>query len=106
MKADAESAKAQAAAGAKLAKPALTAKTKSKKKGKLTAAWFKVAGADGYELKVGKKTYTVKGGAKVSKTVKAKKGKKVKVQVRAFKRQGDNTVYSVWSKAKKVKVKR
>ena len=38
--------------------------------------------------------------------MKAKKGKKVKVQVRAFKAQGDNTVYSAWSKAKKVKVKK
>ena len=96
----------QASAGASLAKPALTAKTKSKKKGKVTVAWSKVAGAAGYEVRVGSKTYAVKGAAKVSKTVKAKKGKKVKVQVRAFKRQGDNTVYSAWSKAKKVKVKK
>ena len=62
-------AKAKASAATKLAKAKLTKKTKSAKKGKVTVAWEKVDGADGYEVKVGK------GAAQLAKTVKAKKVK-------------------------------
>ena len=94
------------AVNVKLAKAALTAKTKSAKKGKLAAVWKKVAGAQGYQLKVGSKTYTVKGAKTVKKTVKAAKGKKVKVQVRAWSKASGKKVYGAWSKARTVKVKK
>ena len=42
----------------------------------------------------------------LKKTAKAKKGKKVKVRVRAYKKQGATTVYGPWSAAKTVKVKK
>ena len=90
-----------------LAKPALVAKsTKSAAKGKVTAAWKKVANAAGYQLKVGSKTYTVKGANTLKKTVSAKKGAKVKVQVRAYKKVGTYTNYSPWSASKTLTVKK
>ena len=103
--ADAAKAEAAKASSATLAQVVLTSGTKSAKKGKITVAWDQVDGVSGYEVKVGSKTYTVKSGTTLKKTVKAKKGSKVKVQVRAYKAQGDNTLYGKWSKAKKVKVK-
>ena len=69
----------------------------------------KVKGASGYEVKVGAKTYTIKKASTLKKAVKiakAKWGKKVKVQVRAFKKIGTNTLFAPWSKAKSVKVKK
>lgn len=90
----------------KLAKAALTKKTKSAKKGKVTVAWKRVAKASGYQVKVGSKTYTAKGGNTLKKTVSAKKGAKVKVMVRAYKKIGSNTLYGPWSKAKTVTVRK
>ena len=95
-----------AAASATLAKVKLTSKTKSTKSGKVTVAWKKVTGASGYQVKVGSKTYTVKKAKTVKKTVKATKGAKVKVRVRAYAKKGTNTLYGPWSKIKTVKVKK
>ena len=90
----------------KPAKVKLTKKTRSTKPGKVTVAWKKVNDAAGYEVKIGKKTYTTKTASTLKKTAKAKKGKKVKVRVRAYKKQGTTTVYGPWSAAKTVKVKK
>jgi len=92
-----------------LAKPSLTKATKSKKAGKVTAAWKKVAGAQGYQVKVtasGKsKVATVKSGKALEKTMSVAKGKKAKVQVRAYSKASGKIVYSAWSAAKTVKVR-
>ena len=110
LKSDVKAANDKAAkASATLKKAALTSKTKSAKKGKVTVAWKKVAGAAGYQVKVGTKTYTVKKASTLKKTVsiaKSKWGKKVSVKVRAYKKVGNNTLYGPWSKAKSVKVKK
>lgn len=89
-----------------LSKPALTKATKSAKKGQVTAAWGKISGAQGYEVKVGSKSYTVKGAKTLTKTVSAAKGKNVKVQVRAYSSASGEKAYSAWSAAKTVKVKK
>ena len=89
-----------------LAKAKVTSKTKSSKRGKVAVAWKKVAGAQGYQVKVGKKTYTVKGAKSLKKTVSAKKGAKVKVRVRAYSKASGKKAYGAWFAAKLVKVKR
>lgn len=89
-----------------LGKAALTKKTASAKKGKVTAAWSKVAGATGYQVKVGSKTYSVNSAKTLSKTVAAKAGSKVKVLVRACAKVSGKKVYGAWSAAKTVTVKR
>ena len=72
--------------------------------------WKKVSGASGYKVsyKLGKKTKnkTVKGGKKVSLTVKKlASGKTYSVKVRAWKKVNGKKYYGKWSKAKKVTVK-
>lgn len=100
---------AKATVNVTLAAPKLTKATRSAKPGKLTAAWKKVAGAQGYQVKVtsaGKaKTYSVQGAAKLKKTVAAVKGEKAQVRVRAFSSASGKKVWSSWSAAKTVKVK-
>ena len=88
-----------------LAQPVLTSATKSTAKGKVTAAWKKVAGANGYKLKIGATTYTVKSGSTLKKTVTATAGKTVKVSVRAYAKAIGKTYYSPWSSVKSIKVR-
>lgn len=88
-----------------LAQPVLTSATKSASAGKVTAAWRKVSGADGYRLKVGAAAYTVKGESALKKTVTATAGKTVKVTVRAYAKAIGKTYYSPWSATKSIKVK-
>lgn len=73
---------------------------KSKKKGKVTVKFAKIAGASKYKVKVGSKTTTTK---KTTVTVKAKSKKKVKVQVAAVAKSSG--VASAYSAKKTVKVK-
>ena len=93
---------------------------KAKTSGKVTVKWkkqtAKVIGShiSGYQLQLAtnskftknKKTVTVKGYKKTSKTVKGlKKGKKYYVRIRTYKTLGGRKYYSSWSKAKSVKTK-
>lgn len=73
---------------------------KSRKKGKVTVKFGKVAGAKLYKVKVGSKVYKTK---KATVTVKAKSKKRVKVQVAAVAKSSN--VAGAYSKAKRVKVK-
>ena len=96
---------------AALAKASL-GKVKGAKK-KLTVNWTAVADAEGYEIIVAKnkacsrdaRTYTVKNGSVVKKTIKKLKKGKYFVRVRAYKELNGNTVCGAFSKAKKVRVK-
>lgn len=92
-----------------LAKPKAVIKAKKKK---ITVKYKKVTDATGFQVRYkikGKKKWTVKtynSQKTVIKTIKKlKSGKRYKVQVRAMIKQGNNKVYSVWTKAKTVKVK-
>jgi hypothetical protein len=76
-------------------------KAKNSKKSTLVISWKKVKNAKSYQVKVNKKSYTVKK-AKVT-VKKLKKGKKYKVTVRA-KASGYTT--GAWSKAVKVTIKK
>ena len=58
-------------------------KIKSVKKKKIKVTWKKTANAQSYTLKVKGKTYTSTKASKIIKNKKFKKGKKVKVQIRA-----------------------
>lgn len=91
---------------ATLSKPVLTSAAKSSSRGKLTAAWKALKGAQGYQLKVGSKTYSIKGAKAVKKTVTAAQGKTVQVRVRAYSKASGKTVWSPWSAAKSVKVRK
>ncbi len=102
-----------AAAIASLFEDALTINVKSltsKKAGKATLKWYKNAAADGYQItyKSGGKTKTIKVSYSKAKKVlkKLAKGKKVKVQIRAFAEVNGTTYYGAWSKTVKVKVKK
>lgn len=88
-----------------LPKAKLTGKTTSAKKGKVTVAWSKAAGATGYQVKVGSKTYTLNSPKTLSKTVAAKAGSKAAVKVRALSKASGKVVYGAWSAVKTVKVK-
>lgn len=81
-----------------------------KGKKKLTALWKKQKGVTGYQLSVASnskfrkaKKYKVKGASTVKKTIKGVKGKKY-VRIRTYTTYYGKTVYSAWSKSKKVKV--
>ena len=96
--------------------PAGTSLKKVKKGVKrFTATWAKkTAQVDGYELQYSTsskfkaaKTKTVAGAKKAKLVVKkVKGGKKYFVRIRTFKKAGGKKLYSAWSKAKTVKVKK
>jgi fibronectin type 3 domain-containing protein len=84
---------------------------KSSKKKTITAAWAKVSGAGGYQVRCVLGSTTKKkdfsGGSKTSGTVGSLKKKKTyTVSVRAWKKVNGTTWYSGWSSKKKVKVKK
>lgn len=95
-------------------KPVIKA-VKSTGKGKIKVYANKTAGVSGYQIKVStskkftKKTtkvVTVKERDRLLKTVKGlKRGKKVYVKIRAYKKSGSNKTYSAFSPVKTVKVK-
>lgn len=95
-------------------KPAIKA-VKSTGKGKIKVYANKTAGVNGYQIKVStskkftKKTtkvVTVKERDSLRKTVKGlKRGKKVYVKIRAYKKNGSSKTYSAFSPVKTVKVK-
>lgn len=95
-------------------KPAIKA-VKSTGKGKIKVYANKTAGVSGYQIKVStskkftKKTtkvVTVKERDSLRKTVKGlKRGKKVYVKIRAYKKSGSKKTYSAFSPVKTVKVK-
>lgn len=95
-------------------KPAIKA-VKSTGKGKIKVYANKTAGVSGYQIKVStskkftKKTtkvVTVKERDRLLKTVKGlKRGKKVYVKIRAYKKNGSSKTYSAFSPVKTVKVK-
>lgn len=84
-------------------------------KGKLTVTWKKNKKVSGYKLqystdktfKTGVKSVTVKKAAMVKKTLsKLKKGKKYYVRISTYKTCGKTKIYSSWSKAKTVKIRK
>ena len=89
-------------------------KLKSKKK-TITVKWKKVSsGITGYQIqystskkfKTNKKSVKITNKKTVSKTIKGlKKGKKIYVRIRTYKKSGSKTKYSKWSAVKSVKVK-
>ena len=76
-------------------------KVKSVKKKTIKVTWKKVANAKSYQIKVGNKTYKATKNSKKIKNKKFKKGKKVKVKVRAM-AAGYKT--GAWSKTVKKKL--
>ena len=76
-------------------------KVKSVKKKTIKVSWKKVANAKSYQIKVGNKTYKATKNSKKIKNKKFKKGKKVKVKVRAM-AAGYKT--GAWSKTVKKKL--
>lgn len=76
-------------------------KVKSVKKKTIKVTWEKVANAKSYQIKVGNKTYKATKNSKKIKNKKFKKGKKVKVKVRAM-AAGYKT--GAWSKTVKKKL--
>ena len=84
---------------------------KNKKKKTATLSWKKVAGADGYEIQYAKnkkfrfverkKTRNTKVSIK-----KLKKGTTYYFQIRAYKKQGQKTIYGKWSNGKKIKIRK
>ena len=97
----------------KKTKPGKTAFSyaKSEKKKKVTLKWEKSSKATGYQIQYslnkkfssGVKTKNVK---QLNLTVsKLKSGKTYYFRIRAYKKSGDTTLYSAWSKVKKVTVK-
>ena len=86
-------------------------KAVSKKKGKCLVSWKLNKKATAYQVKyqIGKKVKTVKISSKKtsSKTIGSlKKGKIYKVSVRAMMKKGNSVVYSSWSPAKSIKIKK
>lgn len=91
------------------AKPAKVKIKKAKvTKGKIKVTYKKIKGVAGYQVK-----YKVAGSKAKTKTTKkatytikkAKAGKKVTIQVRAFNKAGKKKIYGAWSKKKTVKAK-
>ncbi len=91
----------------KLSKPVVKSLSNSGK-GKITVKWNKVENATGYQVKyvTGSKSKTIKVSAASKSISKLKKGKKYKVSVRAYAQTDNGTVYSAWSKAKSIKIKK
>ncbi len=89
-------------------------KATSPKKKQIKVTWKKKANVTGYQVQYAtnkkftknKKTVTVKGAGKTSKTIKKLKSKKTYyVRVRTYKTVNGKKVYSKWSAVKKVTVK-
>ncbi len=109
-KANQQAAKDKAAATKVKATKIKLKKVKAGKKS-FTVTWKKNANVDGYQVwyKTGSKAKTVKIAKKnaTKKVVKKlKKGKKYTVKVRGYKKIGGKMVYTKWSSAKKVKIKK
>ena len=88
-----------------------SAKNSAKKT--IVVKWKKSAQAAGYEIQYaasknfkGKKTLKVKKAAAASAKIKKLKKKTYFIRIRAYAATGGKTVYSDWSKVKKVKVKK
>lgn len=116
--------KAQADADAKIAKmqamfekerfssKKVSLKSVKGQAGKIKLTWKTVSKANGYEISYsvnssmkGQKKVTVKGGSKITKTLaKLKSNKNYYVRVRAYKKIGDQKVYTKYSAKKKVHV--
>jgi hypothetical protein len=87
---------------------------KNVKKLKLTTKWKKVSGVTGYQLQIalnqsftsGKKTVKIKGAGTVSNTLTKLKKKTYWVRLRSYKTVSGKTIYSSWSKVKKVAIKK
>lgn len=100
----------------KAVKPAKTSVTTlTSSAGKMAAAWKKVSSCDGYQLQystnkkfTSKTTDTIKisGQNTVKATIKSlKKGKTYYIRVRAWKKNGGETLYASWSAVKGMKCK-
>ncbi len=87
---------------------------KNSKSKKATVKWKKVSDVTGYQIQYStsksfksKKSVTVKGATKVSKTLsKLKKGKTYYIRIRAYKTVSGTKYYSEWSSKKSVKIKK
>ncbi len=87
---------------------------KNSKSKKATVKWKKVSGVTGYQIQYStsksfssKKSTTVKGASKVSKTLsKLKKGKTYYIRIRSYKTVSGTKYYSAWSSKKSVKIKK
>ena len=107
----AEKEAADQAEAAKIKASAITLKSAKAGKKKITVTWKKNADVAGYQVyyKTGKKAKTVKitKNSTTKKVIKKlKKGKKYTVKVRGYKKINGQMVYTKWSKAKKIKVKK
>ena len=85
-------------------------KSASSSGGRVTVKWKKESGITGHEISVtiGKKTkiIRVKGAKKVSKVIRGlTSGKKYKIKVRSYIKDGRTMYYSAWSKTKKITVR-
>ncbi len=97
----------------KILPKATTVKSLSKAKKQTKVTWKKTSEVSGYQIQYSlkmnfssKKTVTVKGKSKTSKTIKKlKSGKKYYVRIRTYKTVNGKTYYSTWSKTNAVKVK-
>ncbi len=96
-------------------KAAKLSSVKNSSSKKAAVKWKKVSGVTGYQIQYAtnsgftknKKSTTVKGASKVSKTLsKLKKGKTYYVRIRTYKTVSGTKYYSSWSSAKKVKIKK
>lgn len=97
------------------AKPTLSkTAVKLSKSGKtaVKVKWSKIAGASGYQVRLGtnkkitkgKKSYTIKSGKTTSKTIsKLKRGKRYYVKARAYRTVSGKKVYSSYSSVKSIK---
>ena len=82
--------------------------------GKMTVKWKKNTSGKGYQIQYStsskfssSKKVTISKNTQVSKTIGSlSKGKKYYVRIRTFKKVGSSTLYSGWSSAKAVKVKK
>lgn len=99
----------------RVAKPTVSSAVKSASTNKMTVKWNKNTNASGYEIQYstsktfagGNTKVTVKGAGTVSKEIKnLAKDKSYYVRIRAFKKAGSTTYYSVWSATKAVKTQK
>ncbi len=99
-----------AAAAQTLQKPKLNSVTKAASSTTMKVSWYKVEGADGYQIQYSTstayknpKTVKASGNATVSKTIKGLgKSRNYMVRVRAYKKSGSGYVYSGWNAGCKV----
>lgn len=106
----AASSESQKSTAVSLKRPVISSAVNKKGK-KIKITWKKQSGVTGYQIryKTGKKTKTVKvkkSSAKTKTVSGLKKGKTYTIALRSYKKSGGKTIYSAWSKKKKVKVKK